>query len=294
MTVPFGAVAFLLGWIALPRTTGNPARGFDWGGALLIGPALVLTMIGLNHIASWGLASPLTLGSLAAAGMLFVLLVRRERTASSPLITPRLFERLEFSCGAAAVSLAYALLYSVLFLMSFALEHGYGESPAVAGLRLALVPIALGIAAPLSHDIGERVGPRRAGIVAMLVCLSGLGLLGVSLNLGFNHYLYHTLAFLLIGAGLGLFVAPNNHAALAAVPTDLAAPAGALLNLTRVLGSSLGVAASASTLTWHLEGVSGSVDHWLDAARGTLPVLAVLALAAAMCARIATRPLKAS
>lgn len=305
VTVPFGAVALGVGWLALPRTATRGAtrgtRGFDVGGALLIGPALVLTVMTLNHLAQWGPGSPLTLGALAAAGVLFALLVRRERSTPTPLINPRLFATLAFRCGAAAVSLAYALLYGVLFLMSFALEHGYGESPAIAGLRLALMPVALGLSAPLSHDIALRLGPRRAGPAAMLVCLCGIGLLLASLGFGANHYLYHTLALLLLGTGLGLFIAPNTHATIAAAAADLSGAAGSLLNLMRVMGTSLGVAVGASMLTWRLEVVTGSRRHWfeadsaslLEAARTSLPVLALLAVAAALCAHVAARGTRA-
>ncbi|WP_091442310.1 hypothetical protein [Ancylobacter rudongensis] len=55
--------------------------------------------------------------------------------------------------------LGYGLLYGVFFLMSFGLAHGYGESTAEAGLRLALVPVALGLVAPFSHEIGPSSAP---------------------------------------------------------------------------------------------------------------------------------------
>lgn len=65
----------------------------------------------------------------------------------------------------------------------------------------------------------------------------------------------------------------------------------------RVLGISLGVAVGATMLTWRLEVVMGSRRHWfeadtlalLDAARSSVPVLAALAVAAALCAHMAAR-----
>jgi hypothetical protein len=38
----------------------------------------------------------------------------------------------------------------MFFLMSFLFIHGLKDSPISAGLRLALIPIALGLVAPIS------------------------------------------------------------------------------------------------------------------------------------------------
>lgn len=66
----------------------QPDRGFGWGGALLIGPALILIVAVLNHVSSWGLSSLATLGGLATTALLLALLVRRERVFAAPLIDP--------------------------------------------------------------------------------------------------------------------------------------------------------------------------------------------------------------
>ncbi|MFK8252298.1 MFS transporter [Ancylobacter terrae] len=296
VSVPFGAVAVILGWLALPRTApGGTAMAFDWRGAILIGPALILVVGTLNHLSQWGLVSPLTLGSLIAAAVLFWLLVRRETSTASPLISPRLFGSLGFCCGAIGVGLAYALLYGTFFLMSFAQEHGFGESPAEAGFRLAIIPAAIGLVAPFSQDVARRLGAGRVGIAGMACCLLGVGLMILAVGDPAHHRAFDTVAFLLIGTGLGIFIAPNNTAAIGALPPELSGPAGSLINLMRALGTSLGVASGATMLAWRLDVAGGSGADWmsvgaqglLDAVRGSFPVLAVLAIAAALAARVA-------
>jgi EmrB/QacA subfamily drug resistance transporter len=296
ITVPFGALAMVTGWLALPRAAVTTSgKRFDWGGAVLVGPALILLVATLNHLASWGVGSPITLGCLAGAGAMLWLLARRERRAASPLIDPRLFASLAFRCGAVAVACAYALLYGVFFLMSFAQEHGYGESPAQAGLRLALIPVALGLAAPFSHVVKERLGERRVGMLGMALCLGCIAILFIAAGMPSRHHLLDPLAYVMVGVGLGLFIAPNNNATIAAAPAALSGTAGALLNLMRVLGTSLGVAAGAAMLGWRLRVEAGAGQDWmtadagslLAAFQGSLPVLAVLAVGAALAARVA-------
>jgi hypothetical protein len=97
-----------------------------------------------------------------------------------------------------------------------------------------------------------------------------------------------TAAFALFGAGLGVFIAPNNHATIKAAPASLSGEAGSLLNLMRVLGTSLGVASASATLSWRLKTETGSHDGWipfaghplLGAVESSLVMLAVMAIAA--------------
>ncbi len=302
ITVPFGVIAVVLGWLALPRTASadqsqSLAKSFDWGGALLIGPALILTVTALNHAGGSGGGSLVSIASVFVAAILYWLLVRREKASPSPLINPGLFRIPGFYLGAVAVALSYALLYGVFFLMSFALEHGYAESPAEAGFRMAIVPIALGVTAPFSSQIRERIGTRPVGVLGMLLCLAAVVILIATTADIAYHRLYHTVAFILYGVGLGLFIAPNNTATLAAVPAALSGAAGSMLTLTRSLGTSLGVAAGATTLAWRLRSdgmgrdwLQSSSESLLAAVQGSLPVLALLAILAGIFAFVGTRP----
>ena len=88
--------------------------------------------------------------------------------------------------------------------------------------------------------------------------------------------------------GLGLFTAPNNHARISAAPPDLAAAAGAVLNLMRVLGASLGVASASPKLSWRVQIAGGRRRlslilgrHLIEAAQSGLMMLAVFAALAA-------------
>jgi EmrB/QacA subfamily drug resistance transporter len=297
ISVPFGFAAFVIGWLVLPRTeTLDKDKAFDWHGALLLGPALVFLVLVLNQISAWGPTSPMTIACAALAAALLWLLVRQERASSSPLVDLRLFRSAAFSGGVVAVVLGYALLYGIFFLMSFALEHGHGDSPEVAGFRLAVIPVALGIVAPFSSALGDRLGARLLSAMGMALCVIALLMLGIVEADPTANRLVGTAAFALFGAGLGVFIAPNNHATLKAAPASLSGEAGSMLNLMRVLGTSLGVASASSTLAWRLETVTGAHDSWipfaghrlLGAVESSLAMLAVMAIAAAAASLVRT------
>jgi EmrB/QacA subfamily drug resistance transporter len=256
-TVPFGAVAVVLGWLALPQTAHSSRHtAFDWIGALLLTPALVALVFALNHAAALGLASPMLLGLVVSFIVLMTLLIRWEHSTTFPLINLRLFSSPAFTAGAAGAALGYALLYGMFFLISFALVRGYQLTPTAAGLRLATIPIAVGVVAPLSGVFTDRWGPqfvRGAGMATCFAALCMLSVLAPEERIG----LITGLSLLaLYGAGIGLFIAPNNAATMSAAAAEFSGEAGAMLNLMRSLGTGIGIAAASSMLTWRMSEVT--------------------------------------
>jgi MFS family permease len=80
----------------------------------------------------------------------------------------------------------------------------------------------------------------------------------------------------LAGVGLGLFTPANNAAIMAAAPTAHAGSAGGVLNMTRGVGTSLGVAVTALVFA----GAAGGHDATDAAGTAHGYVVALLVLAA--------------
>jgi hypothetical protein len=99
------------------------------------------------------------------------------------------------------------------------------------------------------------------------------------------------------GAGLGLYIAPNNSATIGAAPAEKSGVAGGLLNLLRVFGTGVGVAAAAAALGWGLDaaGAGGRTAHapqaaLLSAVGGVLAMLAIFAASGAAAALVRNKP----
>src|SRR5262249_3455595 len=127
-----------------------------------------------NQAAALGLASPVLLGSVGAAIALLFLFVRQEGKTRSPLVDLALLEGPAFLGGALACALSYAMLYGMFFLASFALVRGYEDSPVVAGLKLAIIPISIGIVAPIAGGLADWMGARLLSVAGMALCFAAL------------------------------------------------------------------------------------------------------------------------
>lgn len=299
VTVPFSAVAVVLGWLVLPRTESVVAETFDWPGALLLIPSLVLAVLALNQLSVWPLLSLPTIACVAGAVAFLILFARRERKAAFPLIELSLFHSGGFSTGILGVALGYALLYAMLFLSSYALLHGWHNSERITGLKLALIPVAIGLMAPLGIALSHRWGLRAVGVIGMTLCLAAL-MTFVAIGFWFER---ESLApgltgMFVFGAGLGLFMAPNSNATIAAAPAQHSATAAGMVSLMRVLGSCIGVSAASSMMAWRLEQRGGrdTLDvlfegrALLDAIESSLAVLVVFALAVGLMSLLRLQP----
>jgi MFS family permease len=178
-----------------------------------------------------------------------------------------LFRSRRFSSGIVSGIGSYLVLFGVLLLVPFYLSRGLGFGAARAGLELMALPVALGLVAPLAGKISDRIGARRLTVSGMGI--AAIGLLAVGLLRPGTPGLLLLLA--LIGGGLGLFTAPNNATIMGSVPPQRAGMASGVLNMSRGIGTALGLA-----LTGLLFAVNGNVGGGAGGAGHAFTVTALV------------------
>ena len=241
VNVPVGAVGVAAGLLFIPRSRHLQARvGFDWSGFVLFFPAVValVSVISLGNRQGW--TSPWILGLFGVAAILGIGFVARERRFPEPMVDLSLFRGVRFSAGIVSATLSFMVLFGVLVIVPFLLERGYGLGTARSGIELMAMPLALGIVAPGAGHLADRVGVGPPGVSGMVLVV--LGLVGLAVwdptTPGFVALLAS------IGVGLGLFISPNNAGIMAAIPAQQSGLASGVLNMTRGIGTALGLAAS--------------------------------------------------
>ncbi len=267
VNVPLGLLGAAAALLLVPRSVQLCRRAaFDWRGLGLFFPTVVALLSAISFGATVGWTTPLIIGLFAAAAALAVMFIRRERSASAPMIPLTLFRNSRFSAGIVSGLGSYLVMFGVLLLIPYYLER-FGT--ARAGLELMAMPLAFGIVAPIAGRIADRVGARPLTVSGMtlvaasLLTLSALrpGTFGLLLLLS------------IIGIGLGLFTSPNNAAIMGAAPPDQAGMASGILNMTRGFGTALGLALTG--LVFSVSGGTRSPGHAFSVAAVTLGCIAV-------------------
>jgi EmrB/QacA subfamily drug resistance transporter len=275
VNVPAGVVAFCLGWYLLPRSTDLHEGGhFDRLGVALLLPAVGAALCALSLGGSHALGL-VAVVALAVAGVgLAIGFVRHERRATSPLVDLALLRASSLAPRLASAASSYVVLFGAMLAVPFLLERGLHVDVVEAGVTLAAMPIAIGIAAPLAGRAYERWGARPLTTSGMSIC--ALALLGAARFHGSARVVAMELAGL--GVGLGLFTPANNASVMAAVPRRHAGEASGLLNMSRGLGTGVGLA-----LTSLVFSLSTTTD------RGYVDALVLLAVVAAGTGLVAAR-----
>ncbi|WP_017595914.1 MFS transporter [Nocardiopsis potens] len=233
---------------ARPRDTRWKA---DPLGQLLCVAGLIALTGGLNEAGARGWTSPAVLSALGLGVAALAAFAAVERALEAraraggrraPLLPPSLFRTPSFASTAAIgllISLGY---YGMLFLATLYFQQERGFSPLATGLAL-LPSVCTGlVAAPLLSRIAARTGPYPP--MAAGLALGTLGFLGW-LPAG-PHTPYPVLLFALTATGLGqtLTALAATAAVIDAAPAALAGTASAVFNVSRQVGSAVGVALS--------------------------------------------------
>ncbi|HEY1832732.1 MAG TPA: MFS transporter [Acidimicrobiales bacterium] len=270
VNVPIGAVGAVAALMLVPRSVNLAARvRFDWRGLGLFFPTVVALLSALSFGATEGWGSPVIVGCFAAAVVLGVVFFRQERRISEPMFDLGLFTNRRFTIGIASALCSYLVMFGILLLLPFYLEGALGLGAGRAGLELMAMPLAFGVVAPFAGRLADRIGARPLTVLGM--ALSAFGLFGAGLWRPGTAWLVVLLG--VMGVGLGLFTSPNNAAVMGAAPDQHAGMASGVLNMSRGLGTSLGLAVTGLVFTV----AGGSKAHAFTVTAVVLGVFAVLA-----------------
>ena len=276
VNVPFGLLGMIAGVLLIPRSRNLQDRvPFDWLGFTMFFPAVVALFVAVTFGNARGWTSPSIVGLLVGGSILVVAFLFRERRCVQPMLDLQLFRQSRFSAGITSGLLSYLVMFGVLFLIPFYLERGVGLGSGRAGLELMVMPVALGMTAPLAGRIADRVGARPLTVGGMMCVAGGLVALA-ALRPGTALFL---VLLAIVGMGMGAFTPPNNAAVMGSVPADQAGLASGVLNMTRGMGTSLGLAVTG--LIFEATGggstSSGTVDHAFSVTSLTLAGIALVA-----------------
>ena len=241
LNVPIGIVTLLLiyvvaGGIETPRIRAR----LDLGGAALLSIALVAGIGGVTASGASGWTDAFVLGGLALSAIALAAFVVVELRSASPLVDVRLFADRAFS-AANAVSLmtGYTLATAVIGGPVFVNRVLFGtDAESAAALTALTLTIAAGalIGGVVTGFIGERI-----------VSLAGVACSAVGLWLAIGWGVDTPLDQLrldlaIFGAGFGLTVSPRATAAVEAAGAGAYGVASAMLQVTRTVGMSVGLA----------------------------------------------------
>jgi EmrB/QacA subfamily drug resistance transporter len=218
VNVPIGIIATIrahydLKELALPEQSPR----IDWAGNVAFALGLLLILAGVTLGALGDLAEPAALALVVVGGGLLAVFVWIESKVPSPMLDLKLFRDRVFTTSAGAMLMNAVARGAFIFVLVFYLQGPPRYlSPFTAGLYLIPVSASLATFGPLSGYLSDRFGARWFVYSGLVVSASGflwLTTIGPS-----DSFFQLTPPLVLVGAGMGLFAAPNRAVMMTAAP----------------------------------------------------------------------------
>ncbi len=221
----------------------------DYAGVVALIASVVPLLLALNGIDKdhpW--FSPQVLG-LGAAGFIFGLVfLFIEKKTSHPILPLELFKNSIVSISLLSAALTSAALFGVTFFLPLFVQQVLGANAKTSGAILLPFTLTFAVMVAATGQMISRFERYRVfAILGPAVAVIG-GFLLSRLGTTTSHTAL-VAAIIIVGAGLAVCMPVYNLATQNAVPLNLLGSATSMVNFTRAIGSSLGVAVFGSILT---------------------------------------------
>lgn len=268
INAPLAALALLVGWRVLPPMATQPSTRLDGVSVASSSLGLALALGGLIEAPVWGWGSPAIAAAIVLGLLLLLLFVRRQPRLAQPLLQPAAWapppvRRAVLSLAAMTMSFNGSQFLAVIAL------HQVGWAPFAIGMLLAPFAVVVWLTTRCTEALQRRFGVQRLISLAHAPLVGGfvaIGLAAGSPQPSWGIGLGIGLGLMLSGLGLGTLGAVAAAAVYNALPEDLASSGTSLVMVSRLLGSSVIVAALSSALA---SGFSPSAAALLAAAMVT-------------------------
>jgi EmrB/QacA subfamily drug resistance transporter len=265
INLPIVAIALIGGKFLVP-TSRDPNRvPLDPVGSVLTIVGLASLLYGIIEAPIRGWSDARTVAAFVFAAVVLAQFAIWEWRNPHPMLDLNFFRRKRFTGGATAITLVFFALLGMFFLITQYLQFVRGWTPLGAGVRALPFAIMMGVSAPASARVAERIGTKVT--VTAGLAIAGIGLILASRLQVDSGYWLVALALVVMGLGFGLTMPPSTASILSSMPMGKQGVGSAVNDTTRELGGALGVAVLGSIFATRYTSALGSLSQLPKAAQ---------------------------
>jgi EmrB/QacA subfamily drug resistance transporter len=292
INVPIGILVLVVARFAISESRIEGDRPtLDWAGAVTITGGLIALVYGIVSTDTHAWGSALVLTYLAIGVVLLAMFAVIESRHRHPLVPLRLFRSRNLTGANVIMTLIGSIMFALFFFLSQFLQEVQGYSPLRAGFAFLPMPVAIIVGTQLSARLVSRVGPRALLVIGMSISAVGMFLLS-RIHVDSSYLLHVGIPGAIITFGIGMSFVPVTLSATNGVDPRDAGLASGVINTTRQIGGSLGLAALLTLAASRANDVLGSAPAVAQTAgyARAYEISVVILLAAAVVAAVVLRP----
>jgi MFS family permease len=242
VNLPIGVAALVAGRRYLPSPPPVDEPLPDIVGAVLLACAAGAVTLAFVEAPRRGWTSPVTLLALGGGIAAFALFLRRSARHPSPVVELSLLRRPAFSAPVASMFVFSAAFAAMLLSVVVWAQTAWGWSALKTGLAFAPGPLMVPFWAVAAGRFAHRVGPGRLAAVGGAVYAGGALWWATVIGLDAHWATAMLPGTIMTGTGVGLTLPTWTAAAAGALPPERFATGSGVINMSRQLGYTVGVA----------------------------------------------------
>jgi MFS family permease len=237
---PLAVLIALLAIVSLRESRQQIPQAYDVRGAvaLFVGLASCILFLTLGGRHGWTASHVLFLFGLSA--LAFIAFVYIEKTVSQPVFDLTLLKHRVITPLVLAAFLMHMAIFVNWFILPYYVSDILEADAKTLGFLLMLMSVIGTVSSPLGGWLSDRMPPAYITTLALVIVCGSMfwfTLLG-----GDTSVAQVTLRMIAVGFGMGLFQAANATLIMGSVPSDQLGTGGALLTMSRSMGTVSSVA----------------------------------------------------
>jgi EmrB/QacA subfamily drug resistance transporter len=246
VNVPVVLVAILLGSAWIQETLAMPA-GFDFKGFALAAMGFSSVLYALSYAPTWGWDDVRIMGLLVLGGICLITWIVMELRSAQPMLDLRIFKNRGFSMATGLTFVTTIGLFSIVFLLPLFLQNVRGLTALETGILMLPAVFGSIVTMPLAGRLYDKIGPK-IPVVAGLIVAGAATFWMRTVDVTTPDNLLRLMLFVR-SMGIGLAMMPVMTYALASVEQKMTAQASSIMNVSRTVFASLGIAIFATMLS---------------------------------------------
>ncbi len=248
INIPVGILAVILTIMGVPESR-DPAspKKLDWSGMIAFSVSMFSLVMAIIKGEDWGWDSAGIISLFVLAAVFLVIFVLWEKRQAEPMLNIGAFKNITFSSAVICQALVGFGMLGAIFLLTLFLQNVLGYSALKAAVAVTPIPATALVFAPIAGKVCDKIGPRIPVVAGLLFLMLGIWIFSqLKVDTGWGDVAWRAI---IVGAGMGI---SNPALAVAAMGSSTSGKEGVssgVLNTSRFVGMTLGVAICTALLT---------------------------------------------